>query len=57
MDVSQLTDFNPQRTGLDRAPLELLRYYEQQPPQPRIPCGEEEFLGLLPPTTSQASLF
>ncbi len=47
MDVSQLTDFNPQRTGLDRAPLELLRYYEQQPPQPRIPCGEEEFLGLL----------
>lgn len=47
MDITQLTDFTPQKTGLERAPLELLRYYEQQPPQTRIPCEAEEFLGLL----------
>lgn len=47
MDISALHDFHPQKTGLERPPLELLRHYEQQPLQPLTPCSQEDFLGLL----------
>jgi len=47
MDISQLTDFSPAKTGLDRPVLELLRELEQQPAPLRVPCEKESFLALL----------